>query len=145
MMQTVMHIERDAGSHVAFCGVQIGVHAEWYLAAGGSVFIQSPNPPYPMPNDICAECSNRKHLLESRLRAYVTGKLPPVQGTFDLTIGQLDRVLSKLVLWGKDATLDEADKQTLKHHAEDMIAAGQKILKDLGRDVEGTPQPGDST
>jgi len=64
---------------------------------------------------------------------------------FDITIGRLDRVLSKLVLCGKDPALDEADKQTLKHHAEDMIAAGQKILKDLGRDVEGTPQPGEGT
>lgn len=72
---------------------------------------------------------------------------------FDQTIGQLDRVLSKLVNWGRgvqrvkansfssEACIDEPDQQTLKHHAEDMIAAGQKILKDLGHEVEGTPQP----
>jgi hypothetical protein len=81
------------------------------------------------------------------------------QNDFDLTIGQLDRVLSKLVGWGRLAKLrrendrlpasrsieleglDEPNQQTLKHHAEDMIAAGQKILKDLGKSVEGTPQP----
>jgi hypothetical protein len=62
------------------------------------------------------------------------------QDDFDNTIGKLDRVLSKMVLWGKDKNVDLPNKQTLKHHAEDMIAAGQKILKDLG-DIEGTPQP----
>lgn len=71
------------------------------------------------------------------------------QNEFDLTIGQLDRVLSKLVGWGRIAKkpptgftgMDDPNKQTLKHHAEDMIAAGQKILRDLGHEVEGTPQP----
>ncbi len=83
------------------------------------------------------------------------------QHDFDLTIGGLDRVLSKLVGWGREVKssrelrehvdtnpctleecyLDEPNQQTLKHHAEDMIAAGQKILKDLGEQVEGTPQP----
>lgn len=60
---------------------------------------------------------------------------------FDVTIGRLDRVLSKMVLWGLDGSLDIADRQTLKHHAEDAIAAGQKILKDLGKEIQGTPQP----
>ena len=59
---------------------------------------------------------------------------------FDLTIGRLDRVLSKLVMWGRDKELDQPNKQTLKHHAEDMIAAGNNILKNLGK-VKGTPQP----
>ena len=63
------------------------------------------------------------------------------QKDFDLNIGRLDRVLSKLVLWGGDKSLDTPNKQTLKHHAEDMIAAGNKILKDLGKKVKGTPQP----
>ncbi len=65
------------------------------------------------------------------------------QDDFDLTIGRLDRALSKLVGWGRLArerlwqrTLESLDmdgpnRQTLKHHAEDMIAAGQKILRDL--------------
>ncbi len=79
------------------------------------------------------------------------------QDDFDLIIGRLDRVLSKLVGWGKKAKrrnkllaegkigdldgemkfVDEANQQTLKHHAEDMIAAGRKMLTDLGREVEG--------
>lgn len=63
------------------------------------------------------------------------------QDDFDNTIGRLDRVLSKLVLWGKQADLDLPNKQTLKHHAEDMVAAGEKILRDLGAQVDGTPQP----
>lgn len=73
------------------------------------------------------------------------------QDEFDLTIGRLDRTLSKLVIWGKAVRqygktgpwpqVDEANAQTLKHHAEDMVAAGQKILKDLGENIEGTPQP----
>lgn len=66
----------------------------------------------------------------------------PKQAAFDLTIGQLDRVLSLLVLWGKGKDeLDEPNRQTLKHHAEDMIAAGEKILKCLGEQQDGLPQP----
>lgn len=81
--------------------------------------------------------------------------MPPIsadqfdQDNFDITIGRLDRVLSLLVNWGRsvkrqDGELDEPNTQTLKHHAEDMIAAGEKILRDIGVIVEGTPQPGDS-
>lgn len=62
-----------------------------------------------------------------------------VQNEFDLAIGQL--VLSKLVCWGKSGTMDQYNQQTLKHHAEDMVAAGECILKALGKGVEGTPQP----
>ena len=46
---------------------------------------------------------------------------------FDLTIGQLDRIMSKMIDWAKQSR-DDADRQTLKHHAEDMIMAGEKIL-----------------
>ena len=76
------------------------------------------------------------------------------QDEFDITIGRLDRMLSKLVGWGRaaksrrekvltkeSAFMDEANQQTLKHHAEDMVAAAQKILCDLGKEVEATPQP----
>lgn len=64
------------------------------------------------------------------------------QTEFDLTIGRLDRILSLLVNHGRRKDfLDEANRQTLKHHAEDMIVAGQKIIKDLGEDQEGLPQP----
>ena len=60
---------------------------------------------------------------------------------FDVTIGRLDRVLSEVVNYSREAAaLDDPDRQTLKHHAEDMIAAGEAMLKNLGK-VKGTPQP----
>jgi hypothetical protein len=72
---------------------------------------------------------------------------PSRQSAFDITIGRLERILSLLVGWAKQAPqgpsefLDPPNLQTLKHHAEDMIAAGNKILECLGKGVEGTPQP----
>lgn len=89
----------------------------------------------------------------SEFEARTTTQPEHFQNEFDLTIGRLDRVLSKLVGWGRvvkqmnapnpnlSINMDVANQQTLKHHAEDMIAAGHKILKDLGVSVEGTPQP----
>lgn len=62
---------------------------------------------------------------------------------FDVTIGRLDRVLSEL-MEAKRSPLDAADAQTLKHHAEDMRAAADSILRALAG-VEATPQPGAST
>ena len=62
------------------------------------------------------------------------------QENFNIAIGRLDRVLSELVLYSHDTELDIPNKQTLKHHAEDMIAAGQHILKKLDL-ITGTPQP----
>lgn len=62
------------------------------------------------------------------------------QSDFNLTIGTLDEVLSKMVIWGGLESIELHNRQTLKHHAEDMIAAGQKILKELGA-INGTPQP----
>lgn len=50
------------------------------------------------------------------------------------TTGQLDRVISEMKIHAKRLTIegqvtyDEADVQTLKHHAEDMIAMGQYVL-----------------
>lgn len=79
---------------------------------------------------------------EAMLRGEYIGQLD-----FDATVGQLDRVLSKLVNWGRSVKtegftiVDKPNAQTLKHHAEDMIAAGQKMLRDLGHEVESTPQP----
>lgn len=63
---------------------------------------------------------------------------------FDRTIGSLDFVLSKLMGYAKDAEqnkLSVPNRQTLKHHAEDMEAAAKAIYKKLGLDQEGTPQP----
>lgn len=56
------------------------------------------------------------------------------QEKFDRMIGQLDRVLSQMVLLVRDNdfVLDDPNRQTLKHHAEDMQAAAEKILKELG-------------
>jgi hypothetical protein len=54
------------------------------------------------------------------------------QEEFDLVIGRLDYCLSHMVMWGKDKSLRQYNKQTLKHHAEDMIAAGDNILTNLG-------------
>lgn len=59
------------------------------------------------------------------------------QSDFDLMIGRLDRILSEMVGEGKAVPLtfgqyDPINIQTLKHHAEDMILAGRKILKDIG-------------
>lgn len=52
---------------------------------------------------------------------------------FDTMIGRLDRLLSEM-MEAKRGTLDLADKQTLKHHAEDMIACGQSILRSISPD-----------
>ena len=54
------------------------------------------------------------------------------QHEFDNVIGVLDNILSKMVLWSKNRHIESENKQTLKHHAEDMILAGRKILKELG-------------
>lgn len=45
-------------------------------------------------------------------------------------IGRLDRILSELLLIDLQS-LDLADQATMKHHAEDMIGAGIKLLKDM--------------
>lgn len=63
---------------------------------------------------------------------------------FDRTIGQLDFVLSKMMLFAKQAKageLSEPNRQTLKHHAEDMEAAAKAIYSKLGINQEGVPQP----
>ena len=46
--------------------------------------------------------------------------------------GALDRKISELMLMSKElAGLDMADRQTLKHHSEDLIAASQMMLQRL--------------
>lgn len=63
---------------------------------------------------------------------------------FDKTIGGLDFILSKLMIYSKQAQegkLSQPNRQTLKHHAEDMEAAAKAIYKRLGIAQEGTPQP----
>jgi len=56
---------------------------------------------------------------------------------FDVVIGKLDRSLSEfLCLYEGD--LDEPDRQTLKHHADDLIGVGQKMLSELSEDAQAT-------
>ena len=46
--------------------------------------------------------------------------------------GSLDRKISELMLMSKELpSLDTADRQTLKHHSEDLIAAAQMMLQRL--------------
>ncbi len=52
------------------------------------------------------------------------------------TTGALDRVISEMKIWAKRAAgmgygMDEADAQTLKHHAEDMHAMADYVLDKL--------------
>lgn len=47
------------------------------------------------------------------------------------TIGTLDQCLSRLKVLAK-SPLDEADRQTVKHHAEDCILLGRHVLDILG-------------
>ncbi len=60
------------------------------------------------------------------------------QERFDLMIGRLDRILSEMVVCAPkppaECVLDAANRQTLKHHAEDMILAGAEIMRRLGYD-----------
>jgi len=56
---------------------------------------------------------------------------PPRQEYFDLMIGVLDRCLSEMLMYSKCDGLSEINKKTLKHHAEDMKGAAEKILERL--------------
>ncbi len=52
-------------------------------------------------------------------------------GEVEVLTGQLDRMISELVLVSKRTDLTEVARQTIKHHAEDLILAGQAALKYL--------------
>jgi hypothetical protein len=62
------------------------------------------------------------------------------QDQFDKLVGRLDRILSELTLASKD-DLDAANRQTLKHHAEDVVACGKAVLRRLGYGHD-EPAPG---
>ena len=49
---------------------------------------------------------------------------------FDGVIGRLDRILSEFLLLSQLA-LDQADLQTIKHHAGDLIGVGNKALRNI--------------
>jgi tRNA pseudouridine-54 N-methylase len=42
-------------------------------------------------------------------------------------MGQLDRLLSEFLILANHDGLDEADAQTVKHHADDLIGVGNKV------------------
>jgi len=48
----------------------------------------------------------------------------------EVTTGNLDRCISEM-FWLVENPRDEVTLQTVKHHAEDMILAGQEILRRL--------------
>lgn len=52
------------------------------------------------------------------------------------TIGTLDRCLSELKLLALDEFTDEADLQTIKHHAEDCVGLGNRVLEILKQRTE---------
>lgn len=50
---------------------------------------------------------------------------------FDARIGRLDRCLSEFLdLFSSD--IDNPDRQTLKHHADDLIGVGNAMLEKIG-------------
>lgn len=53
---------------------------------------------------------------------------PSDRADFDLMIGRLDRLLSEFLVVA-ETDLDEADLQTIKHHADDLIGVGNAALK----------------
>jgi len=57
---------------------------------------------------------------------------------FDARIGRLDRCLSEFLDLFSDA-IDEPDRQTLKHHADDLIGVGSAMRQKLNphRVVDG--------
>lgn len=57
----------------------------------------------------------------------------------DVLIGRLDRLLSEFLL-ATETKVDEADWQTLKHHAQDLIGVGQKGLLNLKANIAETAQ-----
>jgi hypothetical protein len=79
------------------------------------------------------ECSrNPKNKKKGRERHMMN------QDEFDSTIGRLDHCISLLVLASREESGHTlANRQTLKHHAEDMVAAGNKILSNLKLDCSG--------
>lgn len=51
----------------------------------------------------------------------------------DVMIGRLDRLCSEFLIAAADPTIDEADRQTIKHHADDLIGVGNAALARLAK------------
>jgi hypothetical protein len=73
-------------------------------------------------------CAHAK--LKALMTAAGTGFLVP--RPLDAMIGRLDRLLSEFLVACADPSIDEADRQTLKHHADDLVGVGNAGLKKLG-------------
>ena len=56
---------------------------------------------------------------------------------FDEMIGRLDRLLSEFLIEAKTCR-NEADRQTLKHHADDLIGVGKKTFELLAASEPGS-------
>lgn len=70
---------------------------------------------------LCAMC---KHVQDGDCHVRETTSL-------ESTVGRLDRLISEMKVWAKRVEadeLDEADVQTVKHHAEDMAAMARYVL-----------------
>lgn len=65
--------------------------------------------------------------------------ITPQRASFDMTIGRLDRALSEVLALVNDP-LDPVDWQTLKHHADDLIGVGNKLLDLFYGSVHRKPQ-----
>ncbi len=59
---------------------------------------------------------------------------------FNQAIGELDYLLSQLILISRSPNLDDINRYTLKHHAEDMIGAAKKILSNMEKTSQGRPE-----
>lgn len=64
---------------------------------------------------------------------------PISQEHLDLTIGRLDHLLSEFLGLYRD-DLDEANRQTLKHHADDLIGVGKKMQEELSKPLSQPQQ-----
>lgn len=65
-----------------------------------------------------------------RVWRWLVSKLTPGRPV-DRLIGRADRILSEYLVLAEDPRLDAADRQTLKHHADDFIGVGYAALKRL--------------
>lgn len=61
----------------------------------------------------------------------ITQPMPFASRPFDAMMGRLDRVLSELMVASDDEALDEADRQTLLHHADDLIGVAEALRRKL--------------
>ena len=56
----------------------------------------------------------------------------PHRAKFNRMIGDLDRALSEFLV-ASERELDEADRQTMKHHCDDLIGVANKALEQIAR------------